>query len=68
MLYPRATGATGTNEMEDRGPTIVTLLVVFTIVSALFIAARLFVRIRLLRNLGADDSLITLAWVSESKF
>ncbi|RMZ33115.1 hypothetical protein D0859_02769 [Hortaea werneckii] len=49
--------------MEDRGPTIVTLLVVFTIVSALFIAARLFVRIKLLRNLGADDYLITLAWI-----
>ncbi|KAI7344128.1 hypothetical protein KC354_g15315 [Hortaea werneckii] len=49
--------------MEDRGPTIVTLLVVFTIISALFIAARLFVRIKLLRNLGADDYLITLAWI-----
>ncbi|KAI7521493.1 hypothetical protein KC331_g19738, partial [Hortaea werneckii] len=62
MLPPRATAATNTNEMQDRGPTIVTLLVVFTIISALFIAARLFVRIKLLRNLGTDDYLITLAW------
>ena len=64
MLLPRATAATDANEVEDRGPTIFTLLVVFAIITALFIAARLFVRMRLLRNLGTDDYLITLAWVS----
>lgn len=48
----------------DNGSTLVAILGSMTAVSALFVAARLFVRIKLLRNLGLDDYLIVVAMVS----
>lgn len=51
------------NEWSSRGSTIIAIVGTVTGVSALFVAARLFVRIKLLRNLGLDDHLIVLAMV-----
>ena len=47
----------------DAGSTLVAILGSMTAISAVFVAARLFVRIKLLRNLGLDDYLIVLAMV-----
>ena len=48
----------------NNGTSMIAIVGTFTGLSALFVAARLYVRIRLLRNLGLDDYLIVLAMVS----
>ena len=48
----------------NHGTSMIAIVGTFTSLSALFVAARLYVRIRLLRNLGLDDYLIVLAMVS----
>ena len=45
------------------GPAIIAIVGTFTGISALFVAARLYVRIKLMRNIGLDDYLIVLAMV-----
>jgi hypothetical protein len=47
----------------SNGATIIAIVGSFTGVSALFVAARLYVRIKLMRNIGLDDYLIVLAMV-----
>lgn len=50
----------------DTGSAIVAILGSMTAVSAVFVAARLFVRIKLLRNLGLDDYFIVVAMVRDT--
>ena len=50
-------------EDVSNGPGIIAVVGTFTGISALFVAARLYVRIKLMRNLGSDDYLIVLAMV-----
>lgn len=47
----------------SNGTTIIAIVGSLTAVSALFVAARLYVRIKLMRNVGLDDYLIVLAMV-----
>ena len=49
---------------QDKGPTILWAIWVFTIASTIFVAARLFARIKLLKNHGLDDYLIVVSTVS----
>lgn len=51
---------------EDRGPVALAVTVSLTAVSVAFVAARLFVRIKLLRNVGLDDYLIAGSMVTLS--
>lgn len=48
---------------QDRGPSSLATLSSMTGVTAIFVAARLFVRIKLLKNPGLDDYLIVVAMV-----
>jgi len=50
----------------SNGTTIIAIVGSLTGVSALFVAARLYVRIKLMRNVGLDDYLIVLAMVRRS--
>lgn len=59
LLYTR-------NDDVNNGTAIIAIVGSFTAVSALFVAARLYVRVKLLRNLGLDDYLIVLAMVRPS--
>jgi len=47
----------------SNGAAIIAIVGSLTGVSALFVAARLYVRIRLMRSIGLDDYLIVLAMV-----
>lgn len=48
---------------QDRGPAALGVMVSLTALSTVFVAARLFVRIKLLKNVGFDDYLITASMV-----
>lgn len=50
----------------DNGSTIVAIVGSLTAISAVFVGARLFVRIKLLQNLGLDDYLISIAMVNNA--
>lgn len=49
---------------EDRGPVSLGVTVSLTALSTAFVVARLFVRIKLLRNVGLDDYLIAGSMVN----
>lgn len=51
------------SDRRSNGATMIAIVGSLTAVSALFVAARLYVRIKLMRNLGLDDYLIVLAMV-----
>lgn len=51
-------------EEVSMGAGIIAVVGTFTGISALFVAARLYVRIKLMHNIGLDDYLIVLAMVS----
>lgn len=51
--------------LQDRGPAIMGGMVSLTALATIFVAARLFVRVRLLRNVGLDDYLITASLVRD---
>jgi hypothetical protein len=57
-IYQRAA-----REDVSNGAGIIAVVGTFTGISALFVAARLYVRIKLMRNVGSDDYLIVLAMV-----
>lgn len=57
-IYQRAS-----RDDVSNGAAIITIVGTFTGLSALFVAARLYVRIKLMRNIGLDDYLIVLAMV-----
>lgn len=51
------------DEGVSNGATMIAIVGSLTAISALFVAARLYVRIKIMRNLGLDDYLIVLAMV-----
>jgi len=53
---------------EDKGPAIIAVIVVVTILETLFTLARLYVRGRIMRHLQLDDYLIILAVVGPDFF
>ena len=53
-------------EDVSMGAGIIALVGTLTGISAIFVAARLYVRIKLRPNMGLDDYLIVLAMVSPS--
>lgn len=55
---------TARDDDANIGTTILAILGSLTSISAVFVAARIYVRVMLLRNLGLDDYLIVLALVT----
>ncbi|MBE3048725.1 hypothetical protein IMZ48_40745 [Candidatus Bathyarchaeota archaeon] len=49
---------------QDKGPSIVMIIVIVTVLETLFAAARLYVRGRIMRKLQLDDYIITVSVVS----
>lgn len=64
MMEPRP-GHSADYALQDRGPTLMGVMVGLTVLATVFVAARLFVRVRLLRNVGLDDYLITASLVRD---
>ena len=59
-----STADPGTDRNDvSNGSAIIAIVGTFTGISALFVAARLYVRIKLMRSIGLDDYLIVLAMV-----
>ena len=52
------------SELTDKGPAVLTTLRALTSTACIFVAARLLVRLYLLKKGGWDDALITLSLVS----
>ena len=50
--------------MQDRGPTVLVVVIVMLCVSTVFVALRLVSRIGIVRRVSNDDYAIILAWVS----
>lgn len=48
---------------EDKGPKILSVLWSLTALTAIVVIARMFIRIRMLRNFGFDDYLIALSMI-----
>ena len=53
---------------SNKGPMVMAVMWALTSIALTLVAARLCIRTRILRNLGADDWLIALAMVHESLF
>lgn len=51
-------------EDENRGPKILGVLWGLTALTTLVVVARMFIRVRMLKNFGSDDWLIALSMVS----
>lgn len=51
------------SELTDKGPAVLTTLWALTSTACIFVAARLLVRLYLLKKAGWDDVLITLSLV-----
>lgn len=49
---------------EDKGPMVLAVCIALTTVATIFVAARLYVRCRILSMMGLDDWLIILSMVS----
>jgi hypothetical protein len=64
-MAPGAAMSTLTPEQmaEDKGPAIIISMSITTAVATMFLAARLFVRARLLGKMHWDDYLITVSLV-----
>ncbi|KAJ5133750.1 hypothetical protein N7526_005115 [Penicillium atrosanguineum] len=54
---------TAENLNDDKGPKILAVLWTLTGLTALIVAARMFIRLRLLKNFGIDDYLIVISMV-----
>ena len=50
--------------MQDRGPTVLVVVIVMLCVSTVFVALRLVSRIGIVGRVSNDDYAIILAWVS----
>ena len=50
--------------MQDRGPTVLVVVIVMLCVSTVFVALRLISRIGIVKRISDDDYAIILAWVS----
>lgn len=55
-------------EDENRGPKILGVLWSLTALTTLVVMARMYIRIRMLKNFGPDDWLIAVSMVSLSPF
>lgn len=51
---------------QDKGPTVLAVCITLTAVATVFVAARLYVRGRILSRVGLDDWLIVLSMASAS--
>lgn len=49
---------------RNRGPTLAVVIIVFHVISTVFLLARLFVRYHITKKLWLDDLFISLAYVS----
>ena len=49
--------------MQDRGPTVLAVVIAVLVVSTVFIVLRLVSRIGIVRRVSNDDYAIVLAWV-----
>lgn len=49
--------------MQDRGPTVLAVVIAMLVVSTAFIALRLVSRFGIVKRVGSDDYAIILAWV-----
>jgi hypothetical protein len=58
-----AAGYCNTNPSEGRGPAILVLTLIFVPFIILLVGARIYTRVRLTKNLGADDVVIVAAVV-----
>ena len=54
--------------MQDRGPTVLAVVIAFLCVSTGFIVLRLVSRIGVVKRVSNDDYAIVVAWVSHIKF
>ena len=50
--------------MQDRGPTVLAVVIAFLCVSTVFIVLRLVSRIGVVKRVSNDDYAIVVAWVS----
>lgn len=51
------------NMNDDKGPKILSVLWILTALTTLIVTARIFIRLRMLRNFGVDDYLIVVSVV-----
>jgi hypothetical protein len=51
---------------QNKGPRIIVIVYVFTILASLFVAGRIFSRIKKLGRLAVDDYLILISLVCDS--
>lgn len=51
------------NENDDKGPKILAVLWTLTALTFLIVSARIFIRIKMLKNFGIDDYLIIIAMI-----
>ncbi|EXJ58562.1 hypothetical protein A1O7_05989 [Cladophialophora yegresii CBS 114405] len=54
--------------VQDRGPATLAVTIIVTVIATIFIAARIFTRIRLVRSIRQDDWWILAAWVCAAGF
>jgi len=54
------------NAHQNKGPAVLATCITLTALSTLFVAARLYVRIRILSRVGLDDWLIVISLVDRS--
>jgi hypothetical protein len=54
-------------EQDNKGPTILTVMWAVTTVAVIFVIARVYTRIVVVKNLGVDDFLITLSMVADTR-
>ena len=52
------------NESDNRGPLVVRVLLVVNVLAALVLACRLYLRTRTSANVGKDDFMLVIGWVS----
>ena len=53
-------------QKEDNGPTIIAIVSVFTALGAIFVIARLYARLIVIRNMGLEDYCIVISFVRHS--
>ena len=57
--------AASDSSQEDRGPLLLSVSWSLTVVSSLFLALRLYCKVRTRRNLWWDDAILIAGWVRD---
>lgn len=57
---------TAENINDDKGPKILAVLWTLTALTTMMVMARIFIRVRMLKNFGIDDYLIVISMVRHS--